>query len=302
MHHVLIMIAAAGRVELDLSSVESARVEMKRSGLEIGDPIWLAPQEAVDIPFLGDPIRARASVERILEGWPIDIAVLPAEGRRKRLLISDMDSTILQNETLDELAEEAGVGAEVAAITDRSMSGEIDFGQALIERVAMLKGLEVSALDRTAARMVMMPGALTLVATMRAHGAFTALVSGGFRYFTRLAASRAGFDREDANDLEIKDGHLTGRLKGTLLDRRGKRDRLESYAAEHGLDLSECLAVGDGANDLDMIQAAGLGVGFHAKPIVADACLARVTHGDLTALLYLQGYQREEFVTSEQLP
>jgi len=296
MHHVLIMIAAAGRVELDLSGVESARAEMARSGLEVGDPLWLAPEEAVEIPFQGDSTRALACVERMVEGWPIDVAALPAAGRRKRLLISDMDSTILQNETLDELAEEAGVGAAVAAITDRSMSGEIDFGQALIERVAMLNGLEVSALDRTATRMVTMPGAATLIATMRAHGAFTALVSGGFRFFTRLAAARVGFDREDANDLEIVDGRLTGRLQGRLLDRRGKRERLQSYAAELGLTLSDCLAVGDGANDLDMIQAAGLGVGFHAKPVVADACHARIDHGDLTALLYLQGYRRKEFV------
>lgn len=296
MHHVLIMIAAAGRVELDLSGVESARAEMRRNGLEVGEPVWLGPEEAVDIPFAGDPVRAHASVERMVEGWPIDLAVLPAAGRRKKLLISDMDSTILQNETLDELAEEAGVGAEVAAITDRSMSGEIDFGRALIERVAMLKDLDVAALDRTALRMNPMPGAATLIATMRAHGAFTALVSGGFRYFTRLAATRVGFDREDANDLEVIDGRLTGRLQGRLLDRRGKRERLQSFAAERGLSLADCLAVGDGANDLDMIQAAGLGVGFHAKPVVADACDARIDHGDLTALLYLQGYRRKEFV------
>jgi phosphoserine phosphatase len=296
MHHVLIMIAAAGRVELDLSGVEAARAEMVRSGLEVGDPVWLGAEEAVDIPFAGDPTRALASVERMVEGWPIDVAALPAANRRKKLLISDMDSTILQNETLDELAEEAGVGAEVAAITDRSMSGEIDFGEALVERVAMLKGLEVSALDRTALRMNPMPGAATLIATMRAHGAFTALVSGGFRHFTRLAAARVGFDREDANDLEIVDGKLTGRLQGRLLDRRGKRERLQSLAAERGLSLADCAAVGDGANDLDMIQAAGLGVGFHAKPVVADACHARIVHGDLTALLYLQGYRRREFV------
>ena len=296
MHHVLIMIAAAGRVELDLSGVEAARAEMVRSGLEVGEPVWLGAEEAVDIPFAGDPGRALASVERMVEGWPIDVAALPAANRRKKLLISDMDSTILQNETLDELAEEAGVGAEVAAITDRSMSGEIDFAQALLERVAMLKGLEVSALDRTALRMNPMPGAATLIATMRAHGAYTALVSGGFRYFTRLVAARVGFDREDANDLEILDGKLTGRLQGRLLDRRGKRERLQSLAAERGLSLVDCAAVGDGANDLDMIQAAGLGVGFHAKPVVADACPARIVHGDLTALLYLQGYRRREFV------
>jgi phosphoserine phosphatase len=225
----------------------------------------------------------------------IDVALLRSENRRKRLLIADMDSTMIENETLDELAEEAGIGDRIAAITARSMRGEIDFADALRERVAMLAGLEVGALDRTAARIRPTAGAETVVRTMRAAGAFTALVSGGFKFCTALVRVRLGFDVDDANDLVIADGKLTGALVEPVLDQNAKRVALERFAAARGITAADCLAVGDGANDLAMLGTAGLGVAYRGKPIVAAAAGVRIDHGDLTALLYLQGYTKAEF-------
>ena len=234
-------------------------------------------------------------VRDALESGLIDAVAVPAEGRRKRLLIADMDSTIITGETLDELAAHAGLGQRIAAITARAMNGELDFKDALRERVGMLKGLSVDALERTWQGVRLTSGALELVATMKAHGAFTALVSGGFTYFTSRVAARVGFDLHRSNELLDDGTTLLGRVAEPILDRSAKLAALHELAARQGLPLSFTLAVGDGANDLDMLLASGLGIAFHAKPIVAAAARARVDHADLRALLFIQGYPASAF-------
>jgi phosphoserine phosphatase len=227
----------------------------------------------------------------------VDAIAQPVLHRRKRLLVADMDSTIVTSETLDELAAHAGLKDRIAEITRRSMNGELDFAQALRERVAMLKGLPVDALERTWAGTEMMPGAAELVATMRAHGAVCCLASGGFTFFTGRVAERLGFDLHVSNELLHAEGRLTGEVGQPIFDRASKLATLTRLAAEHGLAMAETMAVGDGANDLDMIRAAGLGIAFRAKPVVAAAATARVDHADLRALLYAQGYRAEEIVS-----
>ncbi len=289
MTYVLTLVADRTATTLD-----AATIDRVREAVEGGPPDLLSPGEAVEFPCatLPDLAGARAA----LDGRAIDTIASPAEGRRKKLLVADMDSTIVIGETLDELAVFAGVGAEVAAITRLSMNGEIDFGEALRRRVAMLKGLNLEALDRTWRGVRLTPGARELVATMRAHGAFTALVSGGFTYFTARVAAQAGFDAHRANRL-IDDGHrLTGHLGEPILDRDAKLNALREFAAARGLAPADALAVGDGANDLVMISAAGTGVAYHAKPIVAAGARARVDHADLRALLFIQGYRASEIV------
>ena len=285
MQHILTLIAR----DQALSPAVLARVRDVVGGEE---PVILSPGEAADIPCPGPG----APIAEALAGLPIDWAILPAANRRKRLLVADMDSTIVTSETLDELAAAAGHGAAVAAITRRSMAGEVDFASALRERVAMLRGLTLDALDRTLARTALMPGAATLVRTMRAHGAYTALVSGGFTWFTGRIATQAGFDTHRANVL-LDDGTvLTGHVGEPILDRDAKRTALLELAAACGITVADALAVGDGANDLAMIETAGLGVAYHAKPIVAGAARVRIEHCDLRALLFLQGYRATEFV------
>ena len=259
-----------------------------------GRPRVLSPGEAVEWSS-GAPVDA-ASIRAALDGAPIDMVVADERNRRKRLLIADMDSTIVTGETLDELAAFAGVGERVAAITTRSMNGELDFAAALRERVALLQGLPVSALERTWDAVRLSPGARTLVQTMRANGALTALVSGGFTWFTARVAALCGFDMHRANTLLDDGAVLLGRVGEPILDREAKLATLLELATAHGVALADCLAVGDGANDLAMIKAAGLGVAYHAKPIVAAGARARVTHGDLRALLFMQGYSADEFV------
>ena len=285
MQHVLTLIARDG-----LSDAVIARAREAVSG---AGPIVLSPGMAVDIPC---PV-SEGPVAAALDHHAIDWAILPADNRRKRLLIADMDSTIVTSETLDELAAQAGFGAEVAAITRQSMAGEIDFASALRQRVAMLRGLSTTALDATWARTSLMPGATTLVRTMRANGAVTALVSGGFTWFTGRVAAQVGFDRHHANTLLHDGATLTGAVSEPILDRDAKATTLRALAAEHGLDPADALAVGDGANDVAMIQLAGLGVAYHAKPVTAAAARVRIEHNDLRALLFLQGYRAAEFVT-----
>ncbi len=254
----------------------------------------LADAEAADI-FVAtppDPGKLAAALAQA----PVDAIVTPAEGRRKRLLVADMDSTIVTSETLDELAAHAGLGERVAAITRRSMNGEIDFAAALRERVAMLRGLPLAALDATWARTVLTPGAAELVRTMRAHGARTALVSGGFTWFTARVAALCGFDTHHANVLLDDGAALTGGLGEPILDRAAKLVTLRALAAEAGLGLGETLAVGDGANDLAMLGEAGLGVAFRAKPVVAAAARAKVEFSGLRALLFAQGFRAREIV------
>ena len=231
-----------------------------------------------------------------MDALGIDLNLLPDDGRRKRLLLADMDSTMIGQECIDELADLAGVGPQVAVITEAAMRGEIDFEGALEARVALLDGLPEAAIGRVIAeRLTLMPGAETLVATMRAHGDYAALVSGGFTAFTSWVASRLHFDEHRANRLEVADGRLTGRAARPYLGREAKVQALEDITAKLGITPQDALAVGDGANDLGMIERAGLGIAFRAKPVVAERAACRVSHGDLTALLFLQGYERSEF-------
>jgi phosphoserine phosphatase len=288
--HVLTLVADHSNAILTKAIV--ARV---RDAVGGGEPDFLSPGEAADIA-LADPPEMSA-VRAALDGAPIDAITTPADGRRKRLLIADMDSTIVTGETLDELADFAGLKVRIAAITARAMNGELDFKAALRERVAMLKGLPVDALEKTWQRVRLTAGARELVATMRAHGTYTALVSGGFTFFTGRVAALVGFDIHRSNVLLDDGAALTGRVAEPILDRDAKLDMLTRLAAERGVPMSATLAVGDGANDLDMIRVAGLGVAFHAKPIVASEARARVDHGDLRALLFAQGYRREEIVS-----
>jgi len=291
MDSVLTLIAAD---RLDDSTLSAVREVLPQSAA----PVWLAPGKAADIAFdgLSEAEAARRARER-LDGAPIDVVGQAAAGRRKKLLVADMDSTMVIGETLDELAAHAGLKDQIAAITARAMNGEIDFKGALRERVGLLAGLAATALDETYRHLELMPGAATLVATMKAHGAKTVLVSGGFDYFTSRVRERCGFDEDRANRLEMADGKLTGRVLDPILDRDAKLAHLRDFTGLLGLARHEPLAVGDGANDLDMIRAAGLGVAYHAKPVVAGEAKFRVDHGDLTALLYAQGYTEAELVS-----
>jgi phosphoserine phosphatase len=252
------------------------------------DVDWLAPG-ACDIAGVTEE-AARAAII----GAPIDIIAQPVAGRRRKLLVADLESTIIENEMLEELADFLGLRAHVAEITRRAMNGEIDFVGALTERVALLRGLPESVLDEAATRIRIMPGARALIATLRRHGVTTALVSGGFTVFADRVAAELGFDRVVANRLDIAAGKLAGTIGPPIVTATTKHDALLSFAAELGIGLDATAAVGDGANDLPMLQAAGLGVAFRAKPAVAAAARWRVDHGDLTALLYAQGYRQSE--------
>ena len=289
MRYILTLIAARERAALTDERIRRVRQVTN------GEVTILSPGEAVDIALETAPDLD--AVRAALEGAGIDAISTPAEGRRKRLLIADMDSTIVTGETLDELADFAGLKQRIAAITARAMNGELDFKAALRERVAMLRGLPLDALEKTWGRVRLTAGARELVATMRAHGAFTVLVSGGFSFFTTRVAALCGFDLQRSNTLLDDGAALTGEVAEPILDRDTKLAALREFAAERKLPISMTLAVGDGANDLDMIRAAGLGVAFHAKPMVAAAAEARVDHGDLRALLFAQGYRAADIVS-----
>jgi phosphoserine phosphatase len=283
-------VAARDATVLTQATVD--RVHAAVGGVNV--PRWLSPGEAADVLVATPPDLAVARAA--LAGAPIDVLVSRTRGRRRGLLLADMDSTIVTGETLDELADIAGIGEKIAAITRRSMNGEMDFREALRERVGMLKGLPLSALEQTWARTALTPGAKTLVATMRRHGAMTALVSGGFSYFTSRVAALCGFDQHRANTLLDDGSALTGAVGEPILDRDAKLVALNELAAQRGVRMAATMAVGDGANDLAMLQAAGLGVAFRAKPVVAAAVENRVDHADLRALLFVQGYGVDVFV------
>ncbi|MBP2231354.1 phosphoserine phosphatase [Azospirillum agricola] len=296
MNAVATLIAPRSAV-LDESAVLSARAALVALGADAGQPDWLAPGTACDLPF-GNlaPEQAEAAIRHALSGAALDIVAQPAVTRRKRLLVADMESTIIEQELLDELGDCVGLKDHIAAITARAMNGEIDFKDAVRERVALLKGLDESVIDTVWKRATLMPGAAKLVATMRANGAVCALVSGGFRCFTSRVRAWIGFDDDQGNGLEIAGGVLTGRVIEPILDKDSKLEALLAYAGEHRVPVAETMAVGDGANDLPMLLAAGLGVAYHAKPAVAAEARARVDHGDLTALLFAQGYRIDQFV------
>ena len=295
---VLTLIAPPEGTALDERDVAAVRDRLRELGADAERPDWLAPGKACDISFRHLHYdQAEAVARHVLVALPIDVIAQPMAARRKKLLVADMESTLIRNEMLDELADFVGLRDRIAAITARAMNGELDFEGALDERVALLAGLDTATLDEAGRRIVLMPGAKTLVQTMRSHGALTVLVSGGFRYYTANVRAALGLDRDYANTLELADGKVTGKVARPILGRQAKLDTLVKIAAELGLPLEAALAVGDGANDLAMILAAGLGIAFHAKPVVAAAAKWRIDHGDLTALLYAQGYREAEIVT-----
>jgi len=262
-----------------------------------GEPVWLASEKACDLVFeAAGQGQVEQAARAVLADAGIDILVQPARGRRKRLLVADLEATIIENEMLDELAEPIGLRPQMAAITRRAMNGEIDFAAALKARVALLRGMEVRRLEDAAAQIRLTSGARALVATMRRSGAATALVSGGFAVFAEPVAAALGFDHVIANRLELAQGRITGIVNTPIVTGDTKREALLALAAELGLAPVETIAVGDGANDLPMLAAAGMGVAFRPKPSVAEVARWRLDHADLTGLLYAQGYRKEEIV------
>jgi phosphoserine phosphatase len=280
---VLVLIAASGTDAINdevLGAVGTA-------------PHWLSKGEAAE--FAVPPNLAE--LRQKLSNLPIDVNLVPTANRRKRLLIADMDSTMIQQECIDELGVVAGLGDRIKEITVRAMRGEIDFPSALRERVGLMAGLDAKVIDTIVRdRITTMPGGKTLVTTMKAHGAYTALVSGGFRQFTSKVAAHLGFHTNEANDLVIENGMLTGKVAEPILGKEAKLAALNHLSMVNGLSLADAIAVGDGANDIPMLQAAGMGVALHAKPKVKEAVPLCINHSDLTALLYLQGYKKAEFV------
>jgi len=290
MTHVAVLLTNPARPTL-----EPAAVEALRNAWGGGEAIWLAPDLAAEfaVPSVpGNLWEVWAEMQR----RGVDLCIVPAAGRRKNLLIADMDSTMIGQECIDELADIAGVGERVKEITARAMNGELDFEGALRERVGLLAGLAEEVIAEVLReRITDAPGGRTLVATMKAHGAFTLLVSGGFTAFSGQVAARIGFDSHRANVLNARGGMLTGTVTEPILGRAAKIEALEATAARLGIAPDDVIAVGDGANDLGMLGRAGMGVALHAKPAVAAQCDLRVNHGDLTALLYLQGYPADAF-------
>ena len=297
--YALVLTSSPAAPALTAEIVDRALAALSKSTR--GETLWLSEHEAWQVQFSvsepPDADQVRATVAEALANLPVDVNVVPDDAkRRKKLLVADMESTIIEQECLDELADHIGLRDRISEITARAMRGEIAFEEALKERVRLLKGLKVDVLENLYNRLTFMPGARELVATMRASGAYCALVSGGFTFFTERIAARLGFHTHQANTLDIVDGRLTGTVSPPILGREAKLAALERLRRELNLQPEETLAVGDGANDLDMIRAAGLGVAFRAKPVVTAVARASIRFGDLTALLYLQGYTRKEFV------
>ena len=295
MAFVATLIAHPSNPVLASSVGEAAAAAVEASGL-----YWLADGIACDIVLRdgADLAAAEVALRAATPGLPVDLVIQDADTRRKKFLIADMDSTMIGQECIDELADVVGLKDRVATITARAMNGEIAFEPALRERVALLKGLPLSVVDDVIAkRITLTSGGPELVATMKAKGFYTALVSGGFTVFTNPIAARLGFDENRANILLAEDGILTGEVAEPILGKQAKVDAVVDICAKLGIASNDVIAVGDGANDLGMIKLAGTGVALHAKPAVAAEARVRIDHGDLTALLYLQGYRKSDFVT-----
>ena len=283
--------------ELSIQRVDQICNHLSIAGAEIGAPVWLSTNQACDIPFRLLSIEdADKAVREKLISSPIDILSQAQKNRKKKLLVADMDSTITVGETLDNMAELAGIGPPVAKITARAMNGEILFSDSLLERVAMFNGHNASILKQVGSSLVLNSGAKTLVKTMAAKGAYTALVSGGFRYFTKLVAQRIGFDFNKGNEIEIINNRFSGKIIEPITTKVTKKEILKTLAHEQKVEIAKTLAVGDGANDLLMLHAAGLGVAYHAKPVVAAEVRARIEYTDLKSLLFFQGYRKSEFI------
>ena len=297
MTQILVLTANPAAAILDDSKLAQLRASLVPEFGEAKAPVVLAPGIAAEFhPMGGEPLRIAEFARAALGSLPVDINLVPAEGRAKRLLVADMESTLIENEMLDDIAHLLGIGARVSEITRRAMNGELDFRAALAERVGLLKGQHVSILERAATGIKAIPGGATLAATMKANGAYTAIVSGGFTFFTARVRAALGFDVDYSNLLEIAGEHLAGTVAEPVLGREAKLATLERLAAERDLAIDATLAVGDGANDLAMLGQAGFGVAFRAKPTVAAQARLRIDHCDLTGLLYLQGYSRDRFV------
>ncbi|MGA9412966.1 MAG: phosphoserine phosphatase SerB [Roseobacter sp.] len=282
----------------DAIAVDTALVTSLRNAWGGGDAVWLASgvaEFALDV----QPENFW-QVWEDLQAMRVDLVLQPSQQRRKKMLLADMDSTMIQQECIDELAEEAGVGEHVKSVTARAMNGELDFNSALEERVRLLKDLPVDTIDKVLReRIKLMPGGPTLLATMKAQGAYAALVSGGFTAFTSAVAEQLGFNENRANTLLFSGDKLTGEVGKPILGQQAKVEALEEITQRLGISEEDVIAVGDGANDLGMLKRAGTGVALHAKPAVASQCNVRINHGDLTALLYLQGYAAADFVTPD---
>jgi phosphoserine phosphatase len=275
--------------------IARARDAMAQTGAVPGDPVWLDADCAADIAFTGDIAAVRAAIHAL--GLPVDVAVQDVAHRDKRLLVADMDSTMITIECIDELADYAGIKAQIAEVTERAMRGELDFAAALTQRVALLRGLDDAVIDICRAERVRLtPGARTLIRTLRARGARTVLVSGGFTRFADPVAADIGFDLAVANVLGIADGTLTGTVELPIVDAERKRTELLAHAGALGIDLSATLAIGDGANDIPMIEAAGLGIAFHAKEKARAAADAAIVYGDLTTVLYMLGIPKAHWL------
>jgi phosphoserine phosphatase len=298
MAYVAVLISNPAKPAVDRALVSAASNQLPHAAA----PRWLATGIAAEVPFARPDASLPALTARLRDligNRPVDVAVLPVAHRRKKLLLADMDSTMIQQECIDELADFVGLKAEVSAITARAMRGEIAFEPALRERVGLLKGLDISVIDEIMRdRITLMPGGRDLIATMRKAGAYTALVSGGFTLFTARIRTILGFHEDRSNILEVEGNKLAGLVRDPILGKEAKLDALIELRTKHKLDEAETLAVGDGANDLAMIGAAGMGVALHAKPAVAAAAGFRIDHGDLTALLYLQGFTQAEIVSA----
>ncbi|MBL0318940.1 MAG: phosphoserine phosphatase SerB [Alphaproteobacteria bacterium] len=299
---VVTLISPSSEYTLDEVSINRVFKTIEKSKGGVENISWLCKDEACDIFFNtpADIAELGSKIRQTLHPHPIDAIVQPVAKRRKKMLIADMDSTMIKQECIDEIADFVGAKERVAAITERAMNGELDFKEALQERVALLKGLPAETLQRVySERIIFMDGAKTLISTMRKHGSFCVLVSGGFTFFTSRVSESLGFHTNEANILEIEHDALTGTVKEPILDKTSKVHFLEHYAKNQQLGLDEIVAIGDGANDIPMLLKAGLGIAYHAKPIVQEQARACINHNDLTALLYIQGYKKGEFITNE---